>query len=182
MNPELKNKLLELAKLSIETYIKKGEKLIVDEKDIPEILKKKQGAFVTLHINNNLRGCIGYILPYKPLYETVIENAYNAAFEDPRFAPLSKNEFKNIDIEISVLSVPEKVDSYNDIEIGKHGIILKNSIYQAVFLPQVAPENNWDLETTLQHLSVKAGGSMNLWKDSDTEFQVFTAEIIKENE
>jgi AmmeMemoRadiSam system protein A len=112
----------------------------------------------------------------------VIENAYNAAFMDTRFSPVIKTEFEDLNIEISVLSIPEKIDSYNNIVLGKHGIILKCGVYEAVFLPQVALENNWNLETTLMHLSFKASGTSDLWQKENTEFFVFEAEIINESE
>ncbi|MBP7652427.1 AmmeMemoRadiSam system protein A [Candidatus Dependentiae bacterium] len=171
--------LIELAEKTIKTYLDTGKILKIDESEIDDFFKEKRGVFVTLHISGALRGCIGYILPYKPLYTAVIENAYNAAFNDPRFTALSKSEFEEVDIEISVLSVPEKINSYKDIIIGQHGIILKNGFYQAVFLPQVAVEQNWDIETTLAHLSIKAGGDMDLWKNKNTLFEVFEAEIIQ---
>jgi uncharacterized protein (TIGR00296 family) len=89
-------------------------------------------------------------------------------------------ELSSIEIEISALTVPEPVSSYRDIVLGKHGIILKQGSRQAVFLPQVAPEQGWDLAETLRHLSLKAGLSGDAWKDPGTEFLFFTAEVFKE--
>ena len=128
-----------------------------------------------------MRGCIGYIEPIKPLYQSIIDNTINAAVNDPRFQNVSKEELADIKIEISVLTPPHKVGSYNDIQIGKHGIILKKGFHTAVFLPQVAPEQGWDLETTLTHLSLKAGLDADAWK-SGTEFEVFTAIVFSEDE
>ncbi|HPN31225.1 MAG TPA: AmmeMemoRadiSam system protein A [bacterium] len=179
MNDSQKKFLMDIAGKTIKNYLETKKILELEEGGIESFFKEKRGAFVSLHINENLRGCIGYILPVKPLYITVIENAYNAAFKDPRFAPLSKSEYENLDIEISVLSIPEKISSYKEIVIGKHGVILKNGFYQAVFLPQVAVEQNWDVETMLAHLSIKASGDANLWKNNNTEFETFEAEIIK---
>ena len=180
MDDKQKIFLLSLARKTIKEYLYKKKEYNIDEHSLDELFLEKRGVFVTLHKNNNLRGCIGYILPYKPLYISVIENAYNSAFEDPRFSVLSKKEFEEIDIEISVLTVPKKINSYEDIVIGKHGIFLKNGGFRSVFLPQVAPENNWDLETTLINLSMKASGDPDLWKNINTKFEVFEAEIFSE--
>jgi len=182
MNDKQKIFLLSLARNTIKEYLYKKKHQVIDENNIDKIFLEKRGVFVTLHKNNKLRGCIGYILPYKALYISVIENAYNSAFEDPRFSALSKKEFDKINIEISVLTVPKKVDSYKDIVIGKHGIFLESGEFRSVFLPQVAPENNWDLETTLTNLSMKASGNPNLWKQENAEFEVFEAEIFSEKQ
>ena len=179
MNDKQKEYLLDLAKKSITTYLETGKEFQLKELPENKELLEKRGAFVTLHLHDNLRGCIGYILPYKPLYQTVIENAYNAAFEDPRFNKLTKSEYPDLEIEISVLSAPKPVASYKDIIIGKHGILLKCGHYQAVFLPQVAVEQGWDLETTLTHLSLKASGDPNLWRLPNAQFEVLESEIIK---
>ncbi len=178
MNGNQKTYLMDLAKKSIAYCLETGKKYSIETLPNDSELLEKRGAFVTLHSNGQLRGCIGYILPYKPLYLTIIENAYNAAFEDPRFSRLTFAEFQNIDIEISVLTVPKPVNSYKDIIIGKHGILLKCGYYQAVFLPQVPVEQNWSLETTLQHLSLKAGGDADLWQCASVNFEVFESEII----
>ena len=170
--------LIEIAGKTIKNYLETKKILKLEEDNLESFFKEKRGVFVSLHINENLRGCIGYILPVKPLYIAVIENAYNAAFKDPRFSPLSKQEYENLDIEISVLSIPEKIGSYKEIVIGRHGVILKNGFYQAVFLPQVAVEQSWDVETMLAHLSIKASGDANLWKNQGTGFETFEAEII----
>ncbi len=179
LTEEEKKFLLKIARKTLNSYITTGK--IPDFTINDEKLKEKCGAFVTLNKNHQLRGCIGYILPVKPLYQSVIENTINAAVHDPRFPEVTPEELKDIDIEISVLSPPEKVNSYKDIIIGKHGIILKKGFHSAVFLPQVAPEQGWDLATTLTHLSLKAGLGMNDWKEG-AEFEVFTAIVFNESE
>lgn len=141
----------------------------------------RPGLFVTLHKRGELRGCIGYIEGIRPLSKALFEMADAAAFRDPRFPALRAEELDEIDIEISLLSPLQKVDSYRDIEIGKHGIILKKGMYQAVFLPQVATEQGWDLKTTLQHLCLKAGLSVDAFLKPDCRFFVFTAEVFSEN-
>jgi len=179
LTDEEKKFLLQIARRTLTEYVKNRKIPEFEIKD--EKLKKKAGAFVTLNKHHNLRGCIGYILPVKPLYQTVIENTINACSRDYRFSPVIPAELDDIEIEISVLSPPVPVKSYNDIVLGKHGIILKKGFNQAVFLPQVAPEQGWDLPTTLTHLSLKAGLGPDDWK-SGCEYEVFTAIVFSESE
>lgn len=173
--------LLKAARESI-SYVFKKEK--VPSSDDIEIkitpgIKQEMGAFVTLHKNERLRGCIGEIIARRPLYEAVVAQAVNSAFRDYRFPQLQPSELEEIDIEISALSPPEKIDSYEDIKLGKHGIIIEKGGKTAVFLPQVAPEQNWTLEETLTHLSIKAGLSSDAWRKG-AEFKVFEADVFHE--
>ncbi len=138
-----------------------------------------RAAFVTLKENGELRGCIGDIFPQRPLYKSVITNAIYAAFGDRRFQPLQKEEYDQIKIEISALTVPSRVASPHEIRIGVDGMVLKKDGRSAVFLPQVAPEQGWDLEATLQHLSVKAGLPPDAWKEG-ASFEVFQADVFGE--
>ena len=147
---------------------------------ITPALLQHRGAFVTLKVHGALRGCIGYIQPIEPLYEAVQQNAINAATRDSRFNPVEADELPAIEIEISALTTPVAVSSYHDIVLGRDGVILKKGPHQAVFLPQVAPEQGWDLPETLRHLALKAGLSGDDWRDPDTEFLVFTAEVFEE--
>ncbi len=140
---------------------------------------KHAGAFVTLNNKDgNLRGCIGRIMSEEPLFLTIVEMAKSAAFHDDRFSPITQQDLNNIIFDISVLCPPKNISSLNEIEIGRHGIILrkfdgtgalKNS---AVFLPQVPKNFGWNLEQTLTHLSIKAGLGAEGWKD-DCSFQIF---------
>ncbi len=143
-----------------------------------EKLKQQRGAFVTLHKNGELRGCIGYIVPYDSLDSTVKKMAVAAAFEDPRFPPLRKDEFEDIDIEISALTPLRKIDNINEIEVGKHGILIRKGPYSGVLLPQVATEYNWDRITFLNQTCMKAGLHSNCWQDEDTEIYIFSAEVF----
>ena len=147
-----------------------------------EYLNEERSCFVTLHSKNGaLRGCIGHITAFEPLYDNLRRNASNAAFQDPRFSPVkSAEELSSLNIEVSILTPAEKVDSYNDIVIGEHGVILKNGGRNAVFLPQVAPEQGWDVQTTLMHLSMKAGLPSNAWEFPETQFEVFKAIVFGE--
>ena len=143
-------------------------------------MKKKMGGFVTLTIGGDLRGCIGEIFPRRALVNVVLDHAYDAAFGDPRFPPLTAKEFPRIQIEISALTPPKPVATYKDIVIGKHGMVLELGGRSAVFLPQVAPEQGWDLATTLTHLAYKAGLPGNAWMDPRAKFTVFEAVVFHE--
>ena len=139
---------------------------------------ERYGVFVTLHdASGDLRGCIGNILPAGTLAEGLWGRAQDAALNDPRFDPVTPSELTSLTIEISVLTRPKAVSSPEKIEIGRHGILLKKRGRSAVFLPQVAPEQGWDLETTLNHLSLKAGLSPDAWREG-ASFEVFEAQVF----
>lgn len=145
-------------------------------------LQEKRGAFVTLHKKGELRGCIGYIEAIKPLYQTVAQMAEAAAFNDPRFPPVTNSEIEDLEIEISVLTPLTKIDNIETIEVGKHGILIRKGFYQGLLLPQVATEYGWDRITFLNHTCTKAGLPPNCWKDPDTEIYVFSADIFSEKD
>jgi len=168
--------LIQLAEDVIHAAVK--NKPIPVPQDIPAICKEKRGAFVTVEKHHNLRGCIGYILPVYPLYQTVIEVAQSAALKDPRFNPVSPKELNDLEIEVSVLTVPERITDPSVIEVGKHGIIMKRDYYQGLLLPQVATEYGWDRETFLEHTCQKAGLPPDAWKDKATEISIFSAQVF----
>lgn len=142
------------------------------------LFSEKLGVFVTLHdASGDLRGCIGNILPVASLSESLWERAQDAALQDPRFHPVQRDELETLSVEISILTRPVSIDTPDQIVLGKHGILLKKGYRSAVFLPQVATEQGWDLETTLAHLSLKAGMSPHAWRDG-ASFQVFEAEVF----
>ena len=145
-----------------------------------ETLKKKCGAFVTLHKQGNLRGCIGFIIATKPMIETVQEAAQSSAFNDPRFPALTAPELDEIEIEISVLSPLRRIENTEEIQVGVHGIILKNGLYSGLLLPQVATDYGWDRETFLTHTCRKAGLPGDCWRSKDTEIEVFSAIVFSE--
>ena len=134
---------------------------------------------VTLHKDGQLRGCIGEIVPRRELHEVVAEQAVSAAFHDPRFPSLRAEELDHVELEISALTPPQEVNSYKDIVIGTHGVVLIKERHSAVFLPQVAPEQGWGLEETLSHLAQKAGLDSNEW-ESGCDFMVFEAIVFSE--
>lgn len=174
---EQKKILLDLARTALEHYFKTGKMLKADIKD--KTLREKRGAFVTLKTNQKLRGCIGYPLPYKPLYETIIDAAVQAATQDYRFLSLTEEELEDTKIEISILSLPEDVNDSNEIEIGKHGIIISKGYHKGLLLPQVPVEWNWDLETYLRHGCLKAGLDEDAWKKG-AKIQKFSAAVFSE--
>jgi hypothetical protein len=181
LTEEDKKQLLALARKSITYFLDNQKMLEVSGENFSGRLKAARAAFVTLNKNHQLRGCIGDIFPRQPLYKSVISNAVYAAVEDRRFYPVDKDELKDITIEISALTPPKPVNSYRDIRIGIDGVVLKKDGYSAVFLPQVAPEQNWTRDEMLTHLSLKAGLPPDGWKEG-ASFLVFQAEVFGEEE
>lgn len=149
------------------------------EARVSPALRRVRGAFVTLTLDGRLRGCIGEILPVRPLWIAVHDQARNAAVSDYRFHPLAPEEVPRVHIEISVLTPPAAIASWRDIEVGRHGVVMQKAGCSVVFLPQVAPEQGWDCETMLTHLSMKAGLSPDAWRDG-AEFSVFEAQVFGE--
>lgn len=144
--------------------------------DAPGLLRRR-GAFVTLRAGGRLRGCIGTIEGRGPLLHEVAANAAGAAIGDPRFPPVTPDESSNLSIEVSALSPLREVAGPQVIEVGRHGIVLGKSGRQAVFLPQVATEQGWDLPTTLAHLCRKAGLPPDAWREG-ARLRVFEAEVF----
>jgi len=171
--------LLLTARESISSLFNKTKIPSVDYKLYPN-LKLNAGAFVTLKIKNELRGCIGFITSEQPLFETVLETAKHAAIQDPRFPPLTQREFNLIDIEISVLSPLKKISDYSDIKIGEHGLLVEEGYHRGLLLPQVATENNYSVQQFLTSICMKAGLSPDLWQRKKLNIEVFTALVFNE--
>jgi AmmeMemoRadiSam system protein A len=152
---------------------------VARERGLPlsERLQERRGAFVTLHDGERLRGCIGMIEGRLPLARTVADNARAAAVEDPRFPPVTPDELSNITLEVSALTPLRAVDGPAGIEVGRHGVLLQKHGRQAVFLPQVAAEQGWDLSATLTHLCRKAGLPDDAWREG-AHLHVFEAEVF----
>jgi AmmeMemoRadiSam system protein B/AmmeMemoRadiSam system protein A len=181
VDKETQKFLLKLSRETLKRHVR-GEPLPeVNEKDVPKDALLKYGVFVTLKKHGDLRGCIGSIIGVEPLFKGVINNTINAASHDPRFTPVSAQEEPELEIEISILTPPKDVRSYEDIRLGRDGIILEKDGRRALFLPQVAPEQGWDLETTLSHLAMKAWLPANAWKQG-ARFQTFQAHVFHESE
>ena len=144
------------------------------------MLKEKRGAFVTLKVNDQLRGCIGYPLPYKPLWETITDVAISAATQDFRFESITLEELPDTKIEISVLSLPKPIKDIKEIEVGKHGIIISKGPCKGLLLPQVPVEWHWDVEEFLTNCCLKAGLSPDTWLVKGTKIYKFSCIIAKE--
>jgi len=202
VQPEVNSELTAAEEKQLLALARKSIVYFLDNQDVPELsdlnitvddtLKIPRAAFVTLNKivktnlvgprkNTELRGCIGDILPRMPLYKSVMHNAINAAINDRRFYPVSRNELDDIEIEISVLTVPRYISSPNEIRIGVDGVILDKDGYSAVFLPQVAPEQGWDVDEMLTNLALKAGLGADAWKQG-ASFKVFQAVVFGENQ
>jgi len=175
LTARVKEELLQLAGSAINQFIK--EKKLIDYKTKnPELLTKK-GAFVTLKKKGFLRGCIGFIEPVLPLYETVIRAAIYAACQDLRFPPVTADELKDLEIEISVLTTPQRIHDPLLIEVGKHGLIIAKGDHRGILLPQVPVENSWRREEFLERACLKAGLPRDAWT-SGAEIYIFEAIVF----
>ena len=143
-------------------------------------LVEPAAAFVSLHCDGRLRGCVGSVMPENPLHETVAHMARSAAFDDPRFPPLSAAEVPTLDIEISRLSrmVPAQPE---DVQLSIHGVCVTRDQHRAVFLPQVATTHQWDRDTLLSELCRKALLPADAWRRPGCSLMVFVAEVFGES-
>lgn len=184
--------LVKIARRAIETYLKDKLKLEIPD-DAPKDLFDQSGVFVTLNrvISGNepaLRGCIGRIeSPGSSLIQSTIDSAIDAAIHDPRFPPVTYDEMISITVEVTILTVPEKLnvtdpmDYFELIEIGRHGLIAERGRFQrGLLLPQVPVEHNWDIQTYLQHVCLKARLSPQAWTDLNTQISRFIGFIFTE--
>lgn len=165
--------LLNLAREAICAALEKRQ---LDLSPPSEHLAEHRGAFTTLHIDGELRGCVGYVFPQYSVYRTVAETAVAAAFDDPRFAPLQKEEYSNLEYEISVLSPLAPIDA-EDVEVGKHGLVITYGSRRGLLLPQVPTEHGWGREKFLEQTCVKAGLPADAWEHG-AKIEAFTAEIF----
>jgi AmmeMemoRadiSam system protein A len=179
---EEKRELLAIAREAIACALKE----MVYEPPVPttEGLAQPSGAFVTIKIDHELRGCIGYIESEKPLAEVVAEVAVKAALDDPRFAPMALVELEHANLEISILSPLRRIYSIEEIEIGVHGLVVALGVRRGLLLPQVATEHHLNREAFLEAVMRKAGLPPALWRVPETdphlEMYVFEAEVIQE--
>ncbi|MEM5793190.1 MAG: TIGR00296 family protein [Candidatus Aenigmatarchaeota archaeon] len=182
MNNKDGKELLDLARRSVEKYLQKKWKLEETR------FKEKMGVFVSIHtINGELRGCIGYPYPVLPLGEAVQKAAISAAFEDPRFPPIARDELNRVVFEISVLTKPKLIevkdpkDYLKEVRIGEDGIIIERGFYSGLLLPQVAIEHKLSVKEFLDHTCMKAGMNPRCWLDKDVKVYKFQAQIFKES-
>ena len=181
-----KKSLLILARATLEQCVKcrqvpSPESL---EMVLNSALQEPRGAFVTLYLRNGenkiLRGCIGTILPLQPLYQAIIQNTIAAATRDFRFSPVTEKELPNMVLEINILTSPKTITSYQEIKLGRDGIIFHYGGAQSVFLPSVPLEFGWGLPQTLSQLALKAGLPTATWQETEARFEIFQSEIVQE--
>ncbi|MGA9187842.1 MAG: TIGR00296 family protein [Methanosarcina sp.] len=179
---------VKLARKTIESFL--SEERLSEPQELgfklSPVFREKRGVFVTLTENGLLRGCIGHPFPDSTLEEAIIDSAISAATRDPRFPPVGEDELDDIVVEVTVLTSPEKINAPpkelpNRIEIGRHGLIVKQGYCQGLLLPQVAPENNMDSIDFLSHTCLKAGLSPDAWLKG-AEISCFEGQIFKEKE
>jgi AmmeMemoRadiSam system protein A len=178
--------LLSVARETIHQRLFSSERQDLPDSQVSPKFSEKRGTFVTLTIDGGLRGCIGHIIPQEPLLEGIRINAINAAFQDPRFRPLSRKEWERVKIEISILTTPEAL-TYSDAEDlldklrpGIHGVIIKKGFHQATFLPQVW-EQLPDKKEFLTHLCMKAGLERDAWKKEKLEVSTYQVQAFEEH-
>jgi len=180
LNEEQKRRLIDIARQTLTAAVahEPAPDLATDD---PALLEPR-GAFVTLKKAGQLRGCIGYIEPRVSLIEAVANNAQSAALRDPRFTPVTPQELADISIEISALTPLEPVADVEDIEVGRHGLVISRGPHRGLLLPQVPVEWGWDREEFLQQTCHKAGLPPEAWKQNDTELLSFEAEVFSESD
>jgi AmmeMemoRadiSam system protein B/AmmeMemoRadiSam system protein A len=179
IGPADRKYLLRLARETISRFL--TIKMVPLPRLSSPILREPRGVFVTLKKRGDLRGCIGHMVPDRPLAELVAAMALQSAFEDPRFSPVTARDLPDLEIEISVLTPMKPVSGPNDIVVGRDGVLLQKGGKSAVFLPQVAPEQGWGRDEMLSHLSQKAGLPSGAWKDG-ASFLTFQAIVFGEAE
>lgn len=184
-NDAQKEEMLSLARTAIKTYLETGKPPKIPAKQISTYLKKPGCVFVTITLDDQLKGCIGHLTTIMPLFKDIIENAISAAFKDPRFMPLQQDELDSIKIEISVIGTPEKI-SYSDPQdlLSKitpllDGVTLSKGFHKATYLPQVWEELT-DKEAFMCSLCIKAGIDPYTWKEQNLEVEKYQVEKFEE--
>ncbi|MHB8908131.1 MAG: AmmeMemoRadiSam system protein B [Syntrophales bacterium] len=180
LTPEDKKALLALVRETISRYL--TTQMVPLPRGFSPAAMEERGVFVTLKKHGNLRGCIGRMTPDRPLATLVGMMALQAAFEDPRFRPVTLEEVPKIEIEISVLTPMTQVSGPGEIEVGRDGVLFQKGRSSAVFLPQVAPEQGWGRDEMLCNLCQKAGLQADAWKEGGACFSTFQAEVFGEGD
>ncbi len=182
LTPEESRTAVRLARNAIEKAVG-GERMVLPA--LPPIFGEKRGVFVTIKRGGNLRGCIGLPYPIKPLGEAIVEAAVSAALEDPRFPPVSRSELADLDLEVTVLTVPRPLECPPQerpacVEVGKHGLIVSGLGTGGLLLPQVPTEYGWTSREFLDQTCVKAGLRPGCWRRNDVAVQTFEGQIFEE--
>jgi len=176
LNDSERRELLQLARRSVEAAVKHAAYAPAATSD--QTLLQDRGVFVTLTKKGELRGCIGYVMPLKPLYQSVTEVAEAAALHDPRFPPVSAKEIDQLEYEISVLSPFRRLLDIKQIEVGRDGLLMRRGSNEGILLPQVPVEQHWNRSTFLEQAGLKAGLSPKAWQDEDTDIFTFSALVF----
>jgi len=168
--------LLRIAHQSIETAV---EGRAFRPEALTPHLAEARGVFTTIYHRHHLRGCVGYVAAVAPLYLAVAETASAAAFEDTRFSPVERDEVRDLEVSISVLTAPQEVDPAH-VEVGRHGLLISQHGHRGLLLPQVATEHGWDRETFLRESCYKAGLPLDAWQHG-ARVEAFTAEVFSDS-
>jgi hypothetical protein len=176
IQPNDRRRLLTLAREAVAAHATHGRPPVPP---LDGLLGEPRGAFVTLHVRGELRGCIGHIEADEPLARVVARCAVHAASADPRFPPIAAAELITMEIELSLLSAPEPLDSLEDILIGRDGLIVEQRLRRGLLLPQVAVEHGWDARTFLARTCEKAGLARDAWKNGARIWR-FEADVFAE--
>ena len=182
LTPEEGRTAVRLARSAIEKAVG-GERMVLPA--LSPIFGEKRGVFVTIKRGGNLRGCIGLPYPIKPLGEAIVEAAVSAALEDPRFLPVSRSELPDLDLEVTVLTVPRPLECPPQerpacVKVGKHGLIVSGAGTGGLLLPQVPTDYGWTSREFLDQTCVKAGLRPGCWRRGDVAVQTFEGQIFEE--
>lgn len=179
------NYILKIARQTIEQLIRNNH-LLETPTNLPAFMNEKRGVFVTITENQELKGCIGYPEPIKPLINALIDSAVSAATGDPRFPPITTEQLDKIKIEVSILTPPQEIkinkpeEYLQKIKIGEDGLIIEKGFHRGLLLPQVAIEHHLNTQEFLEHTAIKAGLKPNTWQDKTTKIYKFQAQIFNE--
>jgi AmmeMemoRadiSam system protein A len=176
---EQRHFMLELARKAIVTYLEQGREIVPPQENF---LNEPSGAFVTLTRRGMLRGCIGALEALLPLGETIAKCAVSSAVRDPRFSPLQIEELDQLHVEISVISPMQLAKDPEEIIVGTHGVMIELQNRRGLLLPQVPVEHQWDRDTFLRHVCIKAGLNPDEWRNPTARLQIFTAEVFGEED
>jgi len=176
LNDSERRELLEIARRSVDAAVEHTAYAPAAPSD--QLLLQERGVFVTVTKKGELRGCIGYVMPLKPLYQAVAEVAEAAALHDPRFPPVTAKELGQLEYEISVLSPFRRLLDIKQIEVGRDGLLMRRGSNEGILLPQVPVDQHWDRSTFLEQAGLKAGLSPKAWQDEDTDIFTFSALVF----
>ncbi|HOT07464.1 MAG: hypothetical protein A4E45_00711 [Methanosaeta sp. PtaB.Bin039] len=174
---------VEMARRSLTEYLKRRER--IRPQGLPPVFSEERGVFVTLHLDGQLRGCIGYPYPVMPLGQAIVDSAVQAGTGDPRFSPVTLAELQDIEFEVTILTRPEIMTGERSrlagsVQVGRHGLLVRRGPFSGLLLPQVASECGLDPEDFLCQTCLKAGLPVDAWLDRETEVQCFEAQIFSE--